>query len=205
MAKIIEEFFLETGQYEKFEVITFEEEVEVNGKKFTNEHTYWKLLQNGELFAPFDNPDLNLDSDYKIYRELMGLLSPTQVKAIRDNYELSLRDFAKLLGIGYATLSKIENGAIHSSMHDALLRLASDPYAFYTQLLVPKKNLIDKQLYQALSKRIEKLIDLKYQDYGKDAHNFLKEGNKQKKYSNSIERYENRRSVCIQKNELIHP
>jgi putative zinc finger/helix-turn-helix YgiT family protein len=64
---------------------------------------------------------------YRIYREKHGFLQPEQIKNYRDNYKLSQGEFAKLLNLGLATISRYENGALQDASHDTLLRLTEDP------------------------------------------------------------------------------
>ncbi|PEG96241.1 hypothetical protein CP360_07780 [Lactobacillus sp. UMNPBX9] len=147
MTKYVKSFLLDLGRVEKFEIVSVNETVTVKDLTFENKHTYWKSVTTGELYLPFDNPDVNLDSDYAIYKKEKNLLSTKEIVQIRKKYGLSLRSFAKILGIGYSTLSKIENGAVQSNEHDALLRLASNPYSFYNNLVLPKSELLsDKEL-----------------------------------------------------------
>ena len=102
-----------------------------------------------------DDPDINLRSDYAKYKQAKNLLATEDIIDIRKKYGLSLRSFAKLLGIGYSTLSKIENGVVQSNVHDALLRLASDPHGFYTKLVVPKSELLTAKELAKLEKVIK--------------------------------------------------
>lgn len=88
-----------------------------------------------------------------------------------------MRSFAKVLGIGYSTLSKIENGALQSNEHDALLRLASDPYSFYNNLVLPKSELLTDKELKELSKVIEKLIVVSYKEHEIIADNVLSKTN----------------------------
>lgn len=158
MTRYVNSFLLDLGRVEKFEIISVNETVTVKDLTFENKHTYWKSVTTGELYLPFDNPDVNLDSDYAIYKKEKNLLSTKEIVQIRKRYGLSLRSFAKILGIGYSTLSKIENGAVQSNEHDALLRLANNPYSFYNNLVLPKsESLSDKEL--------DKLKELSYK-YG---------------------------------------
>jgi len=177
MTKYVKSFLLDLGRVEKFEIVSVNETVTVKDLTFENKHTYWKSVTTGELYLPFDNPDVNLDSDYAIYKKEKNLLPTEDIVNIRKKYKLSLRSFAKVLGIGYSTLSKIENGALQSNEHDALLRLAGDPYSFYNNLVLPKSELLASKELKELSKVIEKLIVVSYKEHEIIADNILSKTN----------------------------
>ena len=101
MPKYAESFLLDLGRVEKFEIVSVNETVTVKGLTFA------------------------------MYKQEKNLLSTEEIIEIRKKYGLSLQSFAKVLGIEYSELSKIENGVIQSSEHDALLRLANNSYGFY--------------------------------------------------------------------------
>ncbi|WP_049165488.1 helix-turn-helix domain-containing protein [Ligilactobacillus salivarius] len=177
MTKYVNNFLIDLGRIEKFEVVSVNETVTVKDLTFKNMHTYWKSVTTGELYLPFNDPDINLNSDYDRYRAEKKLLSTKDIINIRKKYKLSLRSFAKVLGIGYSTLSKIENGALQSNEHDALLRLASDSYSFYNNLVLPKAELLTDKELKELSKVIEKLIVVSYKEHEIIAGNVLSKTN----------------------------
>lgn len=58
----------------------------------------------------------------------LGLLSPTEVLGIRKMYGMSRSAFAEITGLGEATLSRWENGAVIQNLaNDRYLRLLSLP------------------------------------------------------------------------------
>ena len=69
----------------------------------------------------------NLEKAYSHYRKKHNLLSPDQIRAIREKYGLSQRALSRLLGWGEITIHRYENGAIQDNVHDSLLRLIEDP------------------------------------------------------------------------------
>lgn len=71
------------------------------------------------------------------YREKVGLLSPEEVKAIRESYRLSQRSFARVLGFGDKTITRYENGSIADAAQNNLIELVHDPKNF---LLLLQKN-----------------------------------------------------------------
>lgn len=69
----------------------------------------------------------NLDAAYSAYRSANDLLSPEEIREIRQRYSLSLRDFSRFLGFGEQTVARYESGALQDETHDGMMRLAASP------------------------------------------------------------------------------
>ena len=69
----------------------------------------------------------NLEKAYSQYRQKHNLLSPDEIRTIREKYGLSQRALSRLLGWGEITIHRYENGAIQDNAHDKLLHLIEDP------------------------------------------------------------------------------
>lgn len=75
--------------------------------------------------APVHDEDLdeaNLQKAYDLYRQSRGILSPGTIREIREQYGLSQRAFACLLGFGEVTIHRYETGAIPDKTHDAIIK-----------------------------------------------------------------------------------
>jgi putative zinc finger/helix-turn-helix YgiT family protein len=72
----------------------------------------------------FGDPTLKL---YEEYRRRHGLLSPQEIRAIRQRYDLSQEAFALLLGTSPATLARYEGGSLQDKAYDHLLRACENP------------------------------------------------------------------------------
>lgn len=148
-----------------FEKVKIMETVKVKDLEISNTHIYYRCEKCGEMYEPFDNPDYNILSDFTIYRDKKNLLQPENIQQIREKYGLSQRDFSKLLALSHATISRIEGGVIQSKQHDVLLRLASDPYAFYNTIVVNSKNVLNKEVLEKLEETIHSLIVTSYKEH----------------------------------------
>jgi putative zinc finger/helix-turn-helix YgiT family protein len=73
-------------------------------------------LDNATLVAAFNS-----------YRREHGLMTPEQMRRLRERYGLGVRPFSLLLGWGEITLHRYENGSLQDPAHEAALRLAEDP------------------------------------------------------------------------------
>ncbi len=61
------------------------------------------------------------------YRSLRGLLSPDEIRAIRERYRLSQKSFAALLGMSEATINRYEGGGLQDAAHDQAIRACENP------------------------------------------------------------------------------
>ena len=96
------------------------EEIEVAAKILTCKNC------GEELFCEeLDNQTLL--SAYNIYRKKHKLLLPNEIIAIREQYGLSQKAFAKLLNWNDKTMSRYENGSIQNKTHNSILLFLKDP------------------------------------------------------------------------------
>lgn len=158
------------------------ETVKVKDLEISNTHIYYKCEKCGEMYEPFDNPDYNILSDYRIYREKKNLLQPEEIKQVRENYGLSQREFSKLLGLSHATLSRIEGGVLQSAHHDTYLRLASDPYAFLKQVVANRRSVLSEDRLKQLEEELNYLTLTSYKEHEEIAKTAKKELYEQTNY-----------------------
>lgn len=64
---------------------------------------------------------------YDIFRSFKGFLRPEEILSFRKKYDLTQKEFGKILGFGEVTLSRYENGALQDEVHDRLLREMMKP------------------------------------------------------------------------------
>lgn len=81
----------------------------------------------GEKIFDEERDSRNLEKVYTNYRKVHNLLSPDEIRAIREKYGLSQRALSRLLGWGEITIHRYENGAIQDNVHNSTLRLIQDP------------------------------------------------------------------------------
>lgn len=90
---------------------------------------------------------------YREYRKRKGFLQPEEIKKIREQYGLSQRNFARLLGWGEITIHRYESGAIQDDVHNDVLALIKDVDDF-KKLFESKKNNIEP----ALARKVEEWL-----------------------------------------------
>lgn len=99
----------------------------------------------------------NLENAYLEYRKKHDLLSPSRIKAIRDNYGLSQRSLAKLLEWGEITIHRYESGSLQDEAHDEVLKFISKPENIL-EIYEKNANLLPGYVNEALKKRIDELL-----------------------------------------------
>lgn len=96
---------------------------------------YFYCDQADETYADEQQISLNDIAMKNAYREKMGLLTSSQIVAIRAKYGISQSDLCLLLGWGSKTITRYESHQVQDNAHDTILRkLDSDP-EWFLQLL----------------------------------------------------------------------
>lgn len=66
----------------------------------------------------------NLKAAYDAYRLANHVMSPEQIRSLRETYGMSLREFSRFLGFGEQTVAKYERGTLPDKSHSNMLALA---------------------------------------------------------------------------------
>lgn len=90
----------------------------------------------------------NLNRAYQEYRNRHGLLSPEEIREIRERYGLSQRAFSRLLNWGEITVHRYEAGAIQDQSHNDLLVLLKDPENMRTLLAQDRSKLTPQEVHK---------------------------------------------------------
>ncbi|MCK5827857.1 DUF4065 domain-containing protein [Candidatus Bipolaricaulota bacterium] len=99
----------------------------------------------------------NFKRAYDAYRRENDLLTAAEIVAIREQYGLSQRALAQLVGWGEVTVSRYENGAIQTRGHDHFLRLLKDPENI-RRLLDEGEPGLSLQVSEQLGARLDELL-----------------------------------------------
>ncbi len=106
----------------------------------------------------------NLLAARNAYRIKHGLLTSNDIVEIRENYDLSQVEFARLMGWGEATISRYESKAIQDEAYDTMLRLVKDSPLEAMEMLEKNKNKFSGTRINSIRNRIKENINL----YGKE-------------------------------------
>jgi putative zinc finger/helix-turn-helix YgiT family protein len=108
--------------------IKTKEAIKVRGEKIELEVEYLKCLECGNEFRPPEATVDPLNQAYREYRRRHSMLQPDEIREQRERYGLTQQEMSKLLGWGFATLSRYENGALQSDAHEKALKLTMEPH-----------------------------------------------------------------------------
>lgn len=109
----------------------------------------------------FDNPKVDqdpLDMAYRKYRARHGLMQPEEIRNLRNRYGLSQEVFAKILGLGVATLKRYERGSLQNDSLNTTLELIKEPHAFL-RLIEQKKDFLSEKEKKRLSGILKEEIE----------------------------------------------
>ena len=100
----------------------------INGEEISvPSATHLKCPKCGEIVLRFHEAKRLHEDASEIYRRKHGLLSAVEIRAIRDRFNLTQADLARLLRLGANTVSRWESGRnVQTAAMDMLLRLIRD-------------------------------------------------------------------------------
>ncbi|WP_019907153.1 type II toxin-antitoxin system MqsA family antitoxin [Thermoanaerobacter indiensis] len=110
----------------------------------------------GEELFDEELEEENIQRVYDIYRKKHGILSPEEIKGIRESYGLSQRAFAKLLGIGEASIARYETGALPEKSLSNMIMLLKDPKNM-KKLLEKNEDVLSQREKARLLRRLEEI------------------------------------------------
>lgn len=117
-------------------------------------------LDNNQEMIDEKLEDENLEKIYDQYRKKKGLLTPEQIRNIREKYGLSQRAFSRILGWGEITIHRYESGALQDRSHNDSLVLLQNPTNM-KKLLEKNKDRINHKDYLKIKKNIQNMMIIK--------------------------------------------
>jgi len=123
-----------------------DEDIEVTSK-------IYYCPEGDHYFYDVNDEDDKFETAYREYRKRKGLLQPEEIRQIREQYGLSQRSFARLLGWGDITIHRYESGALQDEVHNDVLHMIKSLEDFKKYFLT-KKHLLNA----ILAKKVEEKI-----------------------------------------------
>ncbi len=81
------------------------------------------------------------------YRKQKGLMTSTEIKALRKQYQISQAELASILGWGAKTITRYETYQVQDAAHDNILkRLQQDPQ-WFMELLAKRQDMMAQRRY----------------------------------------------------------
>lgn len=146
------------------------EKCEYKGLKLDVELEYYYDDLINEYYVDNKLGNENLRKIRNEYRRLNNLLLDDEIKEIRNQYNLSQRDFSIALGFGEVTITRYESKTVQDKSQDEIIRQSKNPNYFLELLKNNKNKFIEvnglikyNELYEtviSLTKDINILINL---------------------------------------------
>lgn len=115
------------GSKNSLSLIRETEAFNVRGEAIPVAVEYHRCRVCGEEMLDLQRGRDPLDEAYREYRRRKGMVQPEEIRAFRQQWGLTQKEFSALLGIGVATLSRYENGALQEQAHDQVLKSGMQP------------------------------------------------------------------------------
>ncbi|MGK0554628.1 DUF4065 domain-containing protein [Macrococcus capreoli] len=112
----------------------------------TNEKVFDEQLDN-----------IAINKAFNVYRAKNDLLGNIEIREIREKYQLSQRDFAQITGLGKATISRYEKGALPSKVNNNLYKNIDRNVEEMKLLFERNKNKVDEKVQIKLQQRLYEL------------------------------------------------
>ena len=126
----------------EIQTVIMKDTEEFKGESVSFEAVYEYCDQTDELLEIEDFIKQNSLAMKDAYRETVNLLTSEEIVAIRSKYNVSQKDFSKILDWGRATITRYENHQVQDRAHDDVLRkIDSDPKWFLQMLERSKDDL----------------------------------------------------------------
>ncbi len=119
------------------------EKCEYKDLKFEIDLEYYYDEAIEEYYFDGELGNENLKKIRNEYRRIKGLLLDDEIKEIRNQYNLSQRDFAIALGFGEVTITRYESKTVQDKTQDKIIRQSKNPEYFLLQLKENKEKYIE--------------------------------------------------------------
>lgn len=113
-------------------------------------------IVNGEVKYNRELEIENINKLYGIYRKKHNLLSPVEIKSIREKYKLTQEEFSVALGFNKIAIKRFENGALQTEEQDKIIRYVNSVDNLI-DILNSNKFKINKYEFNNLFNKINKL------------------------------------------------
>ena len=107
----------------------------------------------------------NLIAVREAYRSRHDLISPDEIRRIRERYGAGQKPFGVILGLGKSTIANYERGELPTAANSNLIRLMEDPHAFRT-LFEERRELIGPTQQKRVAARIGETTEYPLMPFG---------------------------------------
>ncbi len=143
--------------YIEANIFSKEETLNVRGENILVESSVLACNKCKQDIFDEELDEKNLELAYTAYRKKHNLLLPTEIREIREKYNLSQRSLGRLLEWGEITVNRYENGAIQDAPHNDILKFISNPENML-EIYERNNHLLPLNVRASLKKRIDELM-----------------------------------------------
>lgn len=145
------------GKLVDYKIEIKKETYDIRGEKITIDAKVPVCVHCGSELMDVYIDDLNFERAYKEYAKRHNLVYGDEIKEIRSKYGISQELFAKILGIGRATLARLESGALPSESISTLIKQAENPSSFLS-ILEGAKERISIRDYERVKEKVKSMM-----------------------------------------------
>lgn len=130
------------------------------GNEIEYDAVYEYCDHTSEFSADEDMITSNDISMKNAYRRKMGLLTVEEIMDIRNQYSITQKDLACVLGWGEKTITRYEGHQVQDMAHDAVIRKINDDPEWFLELLEKGRDKIASQAYDKYKYEISKKYEI---------------------------------------------
>lgn len=97
------------------------ESLKIRGEKVEVTSMIHYCPEGNHYFYTFKDEEAKFKAAYDEYRDRKNFLKPNEIRELREQYKLSQKNFARLLGWGEITIHRYESGALQDDAHNNVL------------------------------------------------------------------------------------
>ena len=129
------------------------EVLKVRGENIEVTSKIYYCPEGEHYFYDVEDEEDKFEFAYREYRKRKGLLQPEEIRQIREQYGLSQKNFARLLGWGDITIHRYESGAIQDTVHNGFLSLIKD-FDNFKKFFLENKNFMESEIVRKVEEKI---------------------------------------------------
>jgi len=119
---------------------------------------HYEYCVNTEEFTTYNDTMNTNDVSFKnAYRVKVGLLTSKEIIDIRKQYNVSQKDFSKILGWGSSTITRYEGHHVQDGIHDDVLRKVKEDAKWFIELLERSKSSLSSKAYAKYKSKAKKI------------------------------------------------
>lgn len=157
------------GYAHEVQVMEYQAKTVIKGEAVEYGNLVCRCDKAGKEFSPPKVQEESLFRAREAYKKKKGLLTAAEIKEIRDFYDLTQKEYARLLGVGDVTVQRYETKQIQDGIYDEAMRMTRKNPSWCLSLLEMHKADFSTEQYEKIRKTVVERIRQFGEEY------FLKE------------------------------